>query len=123
MSPAARWRASPNHDERAEPVDMLILHYTGMKTAEAALDRLCDPAARVSAHYVIKEGGTVWQLVDDGLIGESHDRPAPQHDDERRRYYEITPAGRRALAADLARLKRLVAAARPRRLASLRSRG
>jgi DNA-binding PadR family transcriptional regulator len=66
---------------------------------------------------------TVWQLEGDGLIEESGERPAPQHDDERRRYYRITPAGRRALAAELARLERLVAAARPRRYAALKSRG
>lgn len=44
---------------------MLILHYTGMKTAQEALDRLCDPAAKVSAHYLIDEDGTVWRLVDE----------------------------------------------------------
>ena len=42
---------------------MLVLHYTGMQNAEAALDRLCDPAARVSAHYVVEEDGAVWRLV------------------------------------------------------------
>lgn len=42
---------------------MLILHYTGMKTAQAAIDRLRDPAARVSSHYVVDEDGTVLQLV------------------------------------------------------------
>jgi N-acetylmuramoyl-L-alanine amidase len=42
---------------------MLILHYTGMLSAAAALDRLCDPAARVSAHYVVEEDGKIWQLV------------------------------------------------------------
>ncbi len=42
---------------------MLILHYTGMTSAEAALDRLCDPAAKVSAHYAIEEDGRVWRLV------------------------------------------------------------
>ena len=42
---------------------MLILHYTGMETAEAALMRLCDPAAKVSAHYVVDEDGTVTRLV------------------------------------------------------------
>ena len=66
---------------------------------------------------------TVWQLLDDGLIEESEERPAPPHDDERRRYFEITAAGRKTLAAELARLERLVAAARPRRLATPRSRG
>lgn len=42
---------------------MLILHYTGMRTAQAALDRLCDPAARVSAHYLVEEDGETWRLV------------------------------------------------------------
>ncbi len=42
---------------------MLILHYTGMKTAGEALDRLCSAAAKVSAHYLIEEDGAVWRLV------------------------------------------------------------
>jgi N-acetylmuramoyl-L-alanine amidase len=42
---------------------MLVLHYTGMTSAEAALDRLCDQSARVSAHYVVEEDGTIWRLV------------------------------------------------------------
>ncbi len=42
---------------------MLILHYTGMKTAGDALDRLRDPAASVSSHYVVDEDGTVFRLV------------------------------------------------------------
>ncbi len=61
-----RERPSPNCDSRGDqPVDMLVLHYTGMKTAEDALDRLCDPSAEVSAHYLIDEDGTVWRLVDE----------------------------------------------------------
>lgn len=60
-------RPSPNFDARpgAGIIDMLILHYTGMKTAGEALGRLCDPAAKVSAHYLIEEDGTVWRLVDE----------------------------------------------------------
>ena len=56
---------SPNFDERLDsmPIDMLVLHYTGMPTAEDALARMCDPAARVSAHYMIDEDGTVHALV------------------------------------------------------------
>jgi N-acetylmuramoyl-L-alanine amidase len=56
---------SLNHDERpaGEPVDTLILHYTGMRTAEEAIGRLRDPASRVSAHYVVEEDGTIWRLV------------------------------------------------------------
>jgi N-acetylmuramoyl-L-alanine amidase len=58
---------SPNSDERAAgvPIDMLVIHYTGMETAAAALRRLTDAAAKVSAHYLIDEDGTVWQLVDE----------------------------------------------------------
>ena len=41
---------SPNWDERALPVSMVVLHYTGMPTAEEALERMCDPKAKVSAH-------------------------------------------------------------------------
>lgn len=44
---------------------LLILHYTGMRSAAAAISRLCDPAAAVSAHYVIGEDGLVTQLVAD----------------------------------------------------------
>ena len=57
-------RPSPNHDDRGgAAIDMLVLHYTGMKTAEEALSRLCDPAAKVSAHYTIDEDGTVYAHV------------------------------------------------------------
>lgn len=57
-------RPSPNQDARGGvAVDMLVLHYTGMQTAEAALERLTDPAAKVSAHYTIDEDGTVYAHV------------------------------------------------------------
>jgi N-acetylmuramoyl-L-alanine amidase len=57
-------RPSPNHDDRGgAAIVMLVLHYTGMKSAEEALTRLCDPAAKVSAHYTIDEDGTVYAHV------------------------------------------------------------
>jgi N-acetylmuramoyl-L-alanine amidase len=58
---------SPNHGPRSAgvPTDILVLHYTGMRTGKAALDRLVDPAAQVSAHYMIDEDGTVYRLVDE----------------------------------------------------------
>ena len=63
---AVRWRESPNSDDRrGQRVSMLVLHYTGMHSADAALDRLCDADAKVSAHYCIGEDGTAWQLVDE----------------------------------------------------------
>ncbi|AHG87794.1 transcriptional regulator PadR family protein [Gemmatirosa kalamazoonensis] len=60
---------------------------------------------------------TLKRLVDDGLVVESARRPAPERDDERRRYYRLTPLGGRVVAAEMDRLARLVAGAsgaRPR---------
>ncbi len=62
-------RPSPNHDARPDgtPIDMLVIHYTGMKTAEEAVDWLCDPASQVSAHYTIDTEGTVFAHVPETL--------------------------------------------------------
>jgi N-acetylmuramoyl-L-alanine amidase len=54
---------SPNFNDRKHPVDMLVLHYTGMESGDAALARMCDPAAEVSAHYMVWEDGRITQLV------------------------------------------------------------
>jgi N-acetylmuramoyl-L-alanine amidase len=71
----SQWRAdsavassvvpSPNHGERrnGRRPDMLLLHYTGMPTAEGALQRLCAPTSDVSSHYFVFEDGRVVQLV------------------------------------------------------------
>jgi N-acetylmuramoyl-L-alanine amidase len=59
------WLPSPNHGERRggrEP-DFIVLHYTGMPTEAGALDRLCDPAAEVSCHYVVRDSGAILQMV------------------------------------------------------------
>jgi len=56
---------SPNFDARREPPDMIVLHYTGMTSGEAALERLRDPAAKVSAHYLVEEDGRTFALVDE----------------------------------------------------------
>lgn len=60
---AARMRLSPNHGERLLTVDAIVLHYTGMASGVAALERLCDPAAEVSCHYLVWEDGRIDQLV------------------------------------------------------------
>jgi N-acetylmuramoyl-L-alanine amidase len=62
-------RPSPNYDPRREgcPIDILVLHYTGMRTAEEALERLCDPAAKVSSHYTIDRDGRIYRHVDESL--------------------------------------------------------
>ena len=56
---------SPNHDARTLPVSLLVLHYTGMESGAAALERLTDAGARVSAHYLVEEDGRVFQMVDE----------------------------------------------------------
>jgi len=56
---------SPNFDERTLPISLLILHYTGMETGEAALERMTDADAKVSAHYMVEEDGRIFQLVDE----------------------------------------------------------
>ncbi len=60
---------SPNHDERKDgcPPDMILLHYTGMQTGEAALERLTTASSRVSAHYLVFENGRVVQCVPEAL--------------------------------------------------------
>jgi N-acetylmuramoyl-L-alanine amidase len=67
---------SPNFDERSLPITMIVLHYTGMQDGPSALARLRDPAAKVSAHYLIEEDGTVCRLVAEEMrawhAGRSH---------------------------------------------------
>lgn len=58
-------RRSPNHDaRRGAPIDTVILHYTVLDAA-ASLDRLCDPAAAVSCHWLVGEDGAVAALVEE----------------------------------------------------------
>ena len=57
--------SSPNFNERKLPISMLVLHYTGMESGAAARERLCDPAAEVSAHWLVHEDGRVENLVDE----------------------------------------------------------
>ena len=63
--PDAAWRPSPNFGRRydGKTIDAIVLHYTGMGTGEQAEDWLCDPASRVSSHYLVHEDGRVVQMV------------------------------------------------------------
>ena len=60
---------SPNFGPRRDGLrpELVVLHYTEMASAEAALERLCSPAAEVSAHYLIGADGRIWQLVDEAM--------------------------------------------------------
>ncbi|MGB0798781.1 MAG: N-acetylmuramoyl-L-alanine amidase, partial [Planktomarina sp.] len=59
------WHPSPNFGPRKDGGHprLIVLHYTAMDTAQAAIDRLCDPEFEVSAHYVIDQMGHITQLV------------------------------------------------------------
>jgi N-acetylmuramoyl-L-alanine amidase len=57
------WTPSPNFGERTLPINMLVLHYTGMQSGAAAIDWLANPASKVSAHYVVDEDGQVVYMV------------------------------------------------------------
>jgi len=56
---------SSNHDERTLPISLLVLHYTGMESGRAALERMCDPNSKVAAHYMVEEDGQIFRLVDE----------------------------------------------------------
>ena len=58
---------SPNFGPRRDGLtpEFIVLHYTAMESAAAALERLCDPEPEVSAHYLIAGDGTLYQLVDE----------------------------------------------------------
>lgn len=60
---------SPNFGPRRDGArpDIVVLHYTGMASPEAALARLRDPASEVSAHWLVAEDGRVWRLVDEAM--------------------------------------------------------
>lgn len=68
-----------------------------------------DGAVRLGAGTLYR---TIQRLLEDGLILETPDRPAPDQDDERRRYYRLTPLGRSVARAEAERLAQLVRLAR-----------
>lgn len=78
-----------------------------------------DIAQRTAARMRLEPGNlyrSLKEMLDLGLIEESERRPAPDRDDERRRYYRITRFGQMAAAAEATRLQELVSEARARRL-------
>lgn len=64
---AAVWHGSPNCGPRRDGLtpSLVVVHFTAMRSARAALERLCDPSAEVSAHYLICTAGTVTQMVEE----------------------------------------------------------
>ena len=111
-------RAEPEPPDRHPPLkaDVLMI-LLALRDGERHGYAIMRDAAERSEGAVRLQAGALYRtlkrLVDDGLVAESDARPAPESDDERRRYYRLTSLGARVLAAELDRLARLVAAARP----------
>jgi DNA-binding PadR family transcriptional regulator len=83
-----------------------------------------DVAARTGGELKLSAGTlyrSVQRMMEQGLIVEPRERPEPEHDDERRRYYRITPFGRKVAEAEARRLSQLVRMARQRGFAPGRS--
>jgi DNA-binding PadR family transcriptional regulator len=105
-----------------EPEIRLPLHKDTFHILVALSDRerhgysiLQDIAARTGGQTKLRPSSlysAIHRMLEDGLIEELDERPDPQNDDERRRYYRITPFGRRVALAEARRLERLLADAR-----------
>ena len=83
-----------------------------------------DVAARTDGQIRMSPGtlyGSIKRMLEQGLIEELHERPDPENDDERRRYYRLTKFGRTVAAAEAARLSRLLSQARANGLIPKRS--
>ena len=93
-----------------KPVDLLLLLVLaeGERHGYALVREL---AERTDGDVTLEPGNlyrVLRRFMDDGLLDESEKRPAPDLDDERRRYYRLTTFGARVAAAELERLRALV---------------
>lgn len=105
----------------AAPADLLPLPAALFQILVALADRerhgygiMQDIAARTNGKMRLSPGtlyGSIKRMLEQGLIQESDERPDPELDDERRRYYRITPFGRRVAGAETERLSKLVSQA------------
>jgi DNA-binding PadR family transcriptional regulator len=111
--------ADPEHPELD---DFLPLHRDTFQILVALADRdrhgysiLRDVEARTGGKVRLSPStlyASIRRLLESGLIQELAERPDPEHDDERRRYYRLTPLGRGVAMAEARRLDRLLADAR-----------
>jgi N-acetylmuramoyl-L-alanine amidase len=65
LADETEWRPSPNFDARRHPIQFIVLHYTGMKDGEAAVNWLTNPQSKVSSHYLVHEDGRIIQMVEE----------------------------------------------------------
>jgi DNA-binding PadR family transcriptional regulator len=104
-----------------DPEQLLPLATTVFHILVALADRerhgyaiMQDIAARTDDKMRLSPGtlyGSIKRMLEQGLIQESDERPDPELDDERRRYYRITERGRRVAGAETERLSKLVSQA------------
>ena len=114
--------ADPDRDERGDPESELPLTPVTLNILLALADEerhgygiMLEVSDRTGGKMRIGPGtlySSIKRLVEGRLIEESEERPAPESDDERRRYYRLTDFGRRVLAAEVGRLEATVRAAR-----------
>lgn len=114
---------TPRRPVPSEPLTPVILQVLLSLGDDASGERhgyaiAADIAQRTDGRMQIQPGNlyrSLRTMLDEGFIEESARRPAPDLDDERRRYYRITARGRDAAAAEIARLDALVRAAKTAR--------
>jgi DNA-binding PadR family transcriptional regulator len=102
-----------DHIPLSTPVFHILVSLAGQERHGYSI--MQDVAARTEGRIRLSPGtlyGSVKRLLEDGLITELGDRPDPENDDERRRYYRLTPRGHAVASAEAARLERLLSQAR-----------
>ena len=101
-----------------KPVDYLIL--LALATGDRHGYAIARDIEERSEGAIVIEAGNLYRsirrLLDEGLLVESDRRPAPDMDDERRRYYAMSTFGRQVLAAESRRLRAVVRLAESRRV-------
>jgi DNA-binding PadR family transcriptional regulator len=115
------------------PSDLLPLPVAQLHILLALADGEKHGYAIMSEVEVVTEGsvtmgpgtlyGTVKRMLNAGLVEETDERPDPELDDERRRYYRLTGLGERVLDAEVARMEQLARAATARRIVGSRRLG
>jgi len=111
MSPPSPGQQDAQARIPLKSVDFLILLMLAKSGDRHGYGIMQDVAEHTGGHLELEAGSlyrTIRRLQDDHLIEESSRRPAADLDDERRRYYRLTPFGKRVLAAEAARLRKLV---------------
>src|SRR4051812_48180204 len=112
----------PERDPRAFlPLTPTVFHVLlALATGERHGYGVTEAVAAATGGAVALRTGTVYtilkRLLDEAVIVESNRRPGPDEDDQRRRYYALTPLGRRVAEAEAQRLNQVVGLARSRRM-------